>query len=58
MDSLGSYIFSNVLDDRYLEENKGKTMPVSSMEDLSVIYRSEKKKRKVEQQIINVYELQ
>lgn len=54
MDSLGSYIFSNVLDDRYLEENKGKTMPVSSMEDLSVIYRSEKKKRKVEQQIINV----
>lgn len=58
MDSLGSYIFSKVLDDRYLEENKGKTMPVSSMEDLSVIYRSEKKKRKVEQQIINVYELQ
>lgn len=57
MDSLGSHIFSKILDNDYLEENKGKTIHLSSLEDLSVIHGSAIEKELLENQIIDVYGL-
>lgn len=57
MDSLGSHIFSKILDDDYLEENRGKTICLSSMENLPIVYRSETEQKSSEEQIINVYGL-
>lgn len=57
MDPLGSYIFSNILDNEYLEENKGKTINFLPMEKLPVVYNGEIEQKFSEEQIINVYGL-
>lgn len=57
MDSLGSHIFSKILDNGYLEDNRGKTILLPTMEKLSIVYHSESKKRPSTEQIINVYGL-
>lgn len=57
MDSLGSHIFSKILDNEYLEENKGKTIRLSSLEDLPIIHGSAIEKELLENQIIDVYGL-
>ena len=57
MDSLGSHIFSKILDNGYLEGNRGKTILLPTMEKLSIVYHSESKKRPSTEQIINVYGL-
>lgn len=57
MDSLGSYVFSKVLDNDYLEENRGKTNELSFMETLPVIHHSGVDSKFSEEQIINAYGL-
>lgn len=41
MDSLGRHIFSQILNNDYLEENKGKTISLLSMEELTIIHGQE-----------------
>ena len=57
MDSLGSHIFSKILDNDYLEDNRGKTIAHSSTEKLFVVCHSKLEKKPLTEQIINVYEL-
>lgn len=55
MDALGSHIFLKISDDDYLKENQGKTIKLSSLENLPVLYYSNLKKQTIKEQIINVY---
>lgn len=57
MDSLGSHIFSKILDNAYLEDNRGKTIALSSTEKLFVVCHSKLEKKPLTEQIINVYGL-
>lgn len=57
MDSLGSHVFSKILNNDYLEENRGKTICLSSMEYLPIIYPSGIECKISKELIVNVYGL-
>ena len=57
IDTLGCHIFSKILENDYLEENRGKTITISSIEKLIVVCHSKLKKEPSTEQIINVYGL-
>lgn len=56
MDPLGIHIFSKLLDDTYLEENKGKTIPRSASSAIN-IYNNNNGKESVKDRTIEVYGL-
>lgn len=57
LDSLGSHIFIKIIENAYLEDNKGKTIGLCVEEELKVVYKIGERKEFVKEQRINVYGL-